>query len=160
MNDMEHAGIIRRYAIGGALGALFYMEPVLTYDLDVFVDLPRRPGGLVSLAPAYDYLHAKGCKEDREHIIIDGTPVQLLVPYNALIEEALAEARATVYGQTPTRVFRAEHLAAIMLQTGRPKDRARLAGFCAEATYDKECLAAILDRHGLAAAWVQWRGEG
>ena len=26
-----------RYAIGGAIGATFYVEPLLTFDLDVFV---------------------------------------------------------------------------------------------------------------------------
>ena len=30
LNDLERAGIVRRHAIGGAMGATFYVEPVLT----------------------------------------------------------------------------------------------------------------------------------
>ena len=28
LNQMEHDGVIKRYAIGGAVGATFYLEPV------------------------------------------------------------------------------------------------------------------------------------
>jgi hypothetical protein len=30
LNDLERAGVVRRYAIGEAMGATFYVEPVLT----------------------------------------------------------------------------------------------------------------------------------
>jgi len=29
LNDLERAGVVRHYAIGGAMGATFYIEPVL-----------------------------------------------------------------------------------------------------------------------------------
>ena len=35
LNDLEVGGIVSRYAIGGAMGAIFYIEPCLTFDLDV-----------------------------------------------------------------------------------------------------------------------------
>ena len=41
LNQLERDGVLGRYAIGGALGATFYVEPLLTFDLDVF---PRREG--------------------------------------------------------------------------------------------------------------------
>jgi hypothetical protein len=37
LNDMVSAGIIQKYAIGGAMGATFYTEPFTTFDLDIFV---------------------------------------------------------------------------------------------------------------------------
>ena len=37
INEMQAAGIIERYAIGGAVGATFYLEPVATLDVDVFI---------------------------------------------------------------------------------------------------------------------------
>lgn len=37
VNQMEADGAIDRYAIGGAVGATFYLEPVATLDVDVFV---------------------------------------------------------------------------------------------------------------------------
>ena len=36
INEMRDAGIIGNYAIGGAIGAIFYLEPIETHDLDVF----------------------------------------------------------------------------------------------------------------------------
>src|SRR5439155_19768084 len=117
LNEMECGGIISRYAIGGAVGAIFYMEPILTYDLDVFVKLPASESGLLTLTALYEHLRGRGFAEEEECIVIEGVPVQLLPPYNPLVEEALAEARDTVFEETPTRVLRAEHLLAIMLQT-------------------------------------------
>jgi len=74
--------VIRRYAIGGAVGAIFYMEPVLTYDLDIFVELPTAGGGLLSLSQVYDYLRAQGYAEERECFNIEGVPVQFLPAFN------------------------------------------------------------------------------
>ena len=55
--------------------------------------------------------------------------MQFLPVYNELTEEALAQAIDVVFGSTPTRVLSAEHLAAIMLETGGPRDHARLTQF-------------------------------
>ncbi len=123
LNELEHAGVIERYAIGGAMGATFYVEPLLTFDLDVFVILPQSAAGLLSLAPLYEALRARGYTEEGECVLIEGIPVQFLPAYNALLDEALREARTTSYEEALTRVVRAEHLIAICLQTGRDKDR-------------------------------------
>jgi hypothetical protein len=97
------AGRMRRYAIGGAVRAIFYMEPVLTYDLDIFVELPTTGSGLLSLSQVYDYLRAQGYAEKHECVNIEGVPVQFLPAFNPLIEEAVAEARDVTFEQTPTR---------------------------------------------------------
>ncbi len=52
LNQLEHEGIIGRYAIGGAVAATRYIEPIQTYDLDIFVMLPVAPSELVSLTVA------------------------------------------------------------------------------------------------------------
>ena len=36
IEEMTRLGIIKAYAIGGGIAATYYIEPVLTYDLDVF----------------------------------------------------------------------------------------------------------------------------
>lgn len=87
---------------------------------------------------------------------IEGVPVQFLPAHNDLLLEALAEAREALYEQTPTRVLRAEHLAAIALQTGRDKDRERVRLLREQALLDKDYLAGVLARHGLEARWKQW----
>ncbi len=156
LNALERDGAIRRYAIGGAMAATFYVEPVLTFDLDVFVLLPKTPGGLVTLAPLYAALRDRGYTEEGECVMIEDVPVQFLPAYNALVEEALAEAKEMSYETTPTRVLRAEHLVAIALQTGRDKDRERVRLMFDQAPLDRAYLADIIARHGLDARWKQW----
>lgn len=154
LGELEAAGLVSRYAIGGAMAATFYAEPVLTFDLDVFVTLPASESGLVSLSPLYDALRRRGYLEERECVIIEGVPVQFLPAYNALVEEAVAEARDTPYEDTETRVVRAEHLVAISLQTGREKDRERVRLLREQAGLDLEYLQKVLVRHKLERAWV------
>ena len=156
LTELERDGLLVRYAIGGAMAATFYVEPVLTFGLDVFVILPRAASGLLTLAPLYDALRARGYAEQGGCVNIEGVPVQFLPAHNALLEEALAEARETFYENTPTRVLRAEHLAAIAVQTGRDKDRERVRLLLEHAPLDGEYLRAVLARHNLEARWKQW----
>ena len=156
LNELEREGVLGRYAIGGAMGATFYVEPLLTFDLDVFVVLPQTGGGLLTLAPLYEALRQRGYAEEEDCVDIEGVPVQFLPAYNALLEEALAEAREILYEQTPTRVVSAEHLTAICVQTGREKDRQRVRVFLEEAELDAERLDAVLTRHNLKGKWNQW----
>jgi hypothetical protein len=156
LNDLERDGVFARYAIGGGIGAIFYMEPFLTYDLDVFVVLPAGGASILTLGPLYAALRQRGYREEGECVNIEGVAVQFLPAYNALIEEALARARAVFYEQTPTRVLGAEHLVAIMLQTGRDKDRQRFSTFLREADLDRNSLEDILRRHQLASRWREW----
>jgi len=46
LNTLEREGVLKRYAIGGAMGALFYVEPFTTFDLDVFVIVPQPEGAV------------------------------------------------------------------------------------------------------------------
>jgi hypothetical protein len=36
VNRMQADGVIDRYALGGAVAAAFYLEPVATIDVDIF----------------------------------------------------------------------------------------------------------------------------
>ena len=157
LNELEREGAFSRYAIGGAMAATFYTEPVLTFDLDVFVVLSRGTGQLISLAPVYEALRARGYGEEKETVMIEGVPVQFLPAYNALVEEALDQAREIDYEGVPARVLRAEHLIAISLQTGRTKDRARVAMLREQASLDLNLLADILKRHHLEEKWKLWK---
>lgn len=158
LNELVRERVIESYAIGGGVAGLFYMEPVLTYDMDVFVFLPQgRPGKLVSLSPIYEYLRRKGYQPQREQIVIEGVPVQFIPAYNDLVEEAVKESVEKRYKKTKTRILRAEHLVAIMLQTDRPKDRARMAQLLEEASIHKGRLDRILKRHDLWQRWHKFR---
>jgi hypothetical protein len=91
--------------------------------------------------------------------MIEGWPVQFLPVADDLDAEALVQAQdieikfSEVEGATTTRVLRAEHLVAIALRVGRPKDLIRVAQFVAEDVVDMAVLCDILDRHGLSGTW-------
>ena len=90
LNRMEADGVVRRYAIGGAVGATFYVEPVATLDVGVFVVFQSQPGALlVSLQPLYEYLGERGGTIDGESVVMEGWPVQFLRPPTPLVEEVL-----------------------------------------------------------------------
>ena len=156
LNDLTQCGVLSSYAIGGAMGATFYVEPVLTFDLDVFIIMPQTVSGLLTLEPLYQALRARGYVEESECVNIEGVPVQFLPAHNDLLMEALSQARAVLYEETPTRVLRAEHLVAIAIQTGRDKDRERVRLLREQADLDKEYLANLLRRHGLEGKWQPW----
>jgi len=159
LNEMQSAGVIGRYAIGGAVAAFFYIEPGTTFDLDVFIAWEPGAEGLLNLGPIYAYLLERGYRAERETIMIEGWAVQFLPPGSALTREALKEAQPVAIGQIPTSIFTKEHLMAICLETGRPKDIARLVQFVEEGDPNEEKLFAILDRHGLRAKWKNFRAR-
>ncbi len=157
IDQMQADGVIEHYAIGGAVGATFQLEPVSTLDVEIVVTFRRETGsGLVSPQPIFDYLAARGCCMEGEYVVIAGWPVQFLPPPGPLVEEALAEAVTVPVGNIPARVFTAEHLAAIALQVGRAKDKARLLQFIEAGVLDSDRFQAILARHRLTDAWQQF----
>lgn len=157
INGMLADGVIGNYAIGGAVGATFYLAPAATVDLDVFVTLPGKTGSLVTLSPLYDFLMARGGRAQDEYIVLESWPVQFLVPGNALEEEAVTQATATDVDEVSTRVMRAEHLVAIALNTGRAKDYARILQFLEQQAVDQKKLNEVLQRHGLAGKWNSFK---
>ena len=103
LNQLEQDGVFSRYAIGGAMGAIFYTEPFLTFDLDVFVlsELLATGGTPIGhtagTAVLRDALRARGYAEENECVTIEGVPVQFLPACNSLVEEALDEAQESLY---------------------------------------------------------------
>ena len=157
LNELKKSGLVGEYAIGGAIALLFYTEPVLTYDVDVFCLLSPSQGYLVTLSPIYEFLKAKGYREQKEHVLIEGVPVQIIPAYNDLVSEAVSEAATVRFKRTRTRVLRVEHLLAIMLQTDRAKDRTRITHLLDEVKIDARRLGGILRRHGLSAKWREFK---
>ena len=156
INALQEAGIIGQSAIGGAMGATFYLEPISTYDLDIFVLFKSPP---LILAPIYEFLQARGHQAEGDAITICGWPVQFLPAESALLREAVEQAVAVDFEGVPTRVMTGEHLAAIAVQTGRAKDFARLLAFVESGQLDAGRLEDVLERHGLVDAWAKFEAR-
>ena len=155
LNDLKEEGILQEYALGGATALLFYAEPMLTFDVDVFVYLPGKQDlkTLVDLSSLYAALKTKGYTVEKEHVLIKGIPVQFIPVYNALVEEAVKEASKKEYEGVKIRVFKLEYLLAIMVDTHRPKDKERIRKIVEETAFDQKTLEDILKRHGLQNRW-------
>lgn len=158
INDLERAGLIERQAIGGAMGATFYLEPISTFDLGIFVVF-RDPPLLLTLTPIYDFLKTRGHRPAGDAVVIGNWPVQFLPAETPLLREAVEQARAVDYEGVPARVMTAEHLMAIAVQTGRAKDHARLVAFVEAGVADRARLEGILSRHDLKTVWQRFESR-
>lgn len=160
INQMRRDGVIESYAIGGAVGATFYLEPAATLDIDLFVAMLTDPQALIiDPRPIYNYLTSRGYMVDGEYIIVEGWPVQFLIPPGPLVEEALRAAVEIDIEGIPAMAFSAEHLAAIALQTGLAKDKARLLQFIEVGATQAETFEGIVTHHGLAATWDTFKNQ-
>ena len=151
LNELVAEKVIKDYAIGGAMGAMFYMETISTIDLDVFVVFCD-DFNLLPLQPIYDALKVRGYSPDeneRECVNVAGTPVQFLPAYNPLLIEAVVHSLPFDYEGIPTKVLEAEYLAAICVQTGRMKDRLRVQMFLESEGFDKDKFELILTKFNL-----------
>jgi len=148
IEEMMRQGVIKAYAIGGGIAATYYIEPVLTYDLDIFF-IPVKEG-LDVLAPIYEYAGKRGYETHAETIVIEGFPVQFIPAYNDLVRDAVENAATLKYREVSATVVAPEYLIAIALQTGRPKDKERAARLLDEATIDRSVLGRIVESFGLA----------
>jgi len=160
VNQMKADRIIANYAIGGAVGATFYLEPVSTLDVDIFIEVHAMAGSsIISLDPIFSYLREHGCKMEGEYIVISGWPVQFLPASGPLLEEALDNAVEVDVDGEPVRVLTAEYLAAIALQTGRAKDKARLLQFIEAHALDRTKFEELVKRHQLVDRWRDFQQQ-
>ena len=146
-NELVVAGLIEDWALGGALAAIYYVEPFTTYDADIFF-IPKDKGLTAGIPAIYAHLQAQGWQVEREHLLVRGFPVQFLAA-SGLTEEAVREAGRIDYEGVPAKVFLAEHIVAIAASVGRSKDKARIEQMLQQADLDKTKLENILQRHKL-----------
>jgi hypothetical protein len=146
-NELVSAGLIEDYALGGALAAIYYVEPFTTYDADI-IFLAKDKTLSAGIPAIYAYLQSKGWRVEREHLLVNDFPVQFLAA-SGLTEEGVRHAKQIEYEGVPAKVFRPEYIIAIAASVGRHKDLARIEQLMAQARIDKALLDDILLRHNL-----------
>jgi len=155
INELKTEAVIKDFAIGGGIAVLYYTEPLLTYDLDIFF-VPIKDS-LDVLAPIYSFLKKRDYKTSKEHILVEGVPVQFIPVYNDLVKDAVSHSRKVNYGRLKTNVVGLEYLIAIMLQTYRAKDRERLVTILEETEFDSKRLMSILKKYSLYDKFKKFR---
>ncbi len=163
INALKKRKLIEDYAIAGGIAAMFYIEPILTYDLDVFVILTRdkKKSRVIDLTSVYSFLKKRKYKWKGEHIIVEGVPVQF-IPVDELEEEAVRKAKAITYKGVRTKIVTLEYLVVILLRAGRKKDIAKVEKLLAQAKAKMAVLKKIARAHGLQdllTAMIKGRNE-
>ena len=141
-NELVSAGVIEDYALGGALAAIYYVEPFTTYDADI-IFVPKDKTLSAGIPAIYSHLQSKGWRVEREHLVVNDFPVQFLAA-SGLTEEAVRNAKPIEYEGVPAKVFRPEYIS-----VGRHKDLARIEQLMTHAKIDKTLLEDILRRYKL-----------
>jgi hypothetical protein len=148
INKMYREGVLKNYAIGGAVATIYYTEPFATKDIDIFF-IPSEKEGLISLTPFYDFLLKKGYNTYKEYIIIGEIPIQFIPAATDLEKEAVENAILVKYKNLEIKIFKPEYLIAIFLKVYRPKDKVKLIKLIDQTKIDKPFLKDILQRYGL-----------
>jgi len=158
INELKQKGLIKDYAIGGAIGVLRWVEPFFTRDLDIFIILPKKlkEKNLIILSPIYEYLKKKGYLWKEQWIIIEGIPVDLF-PVDELEKEAVENAKETEYQGAKTKIIVPEYLIALFLRTNRDKDERKIQMLLEQAQINMEKLTKILNEHGLTEKFVKYK---
>ena len=157
INSLLNSGILNKYAIAGGMAQFYYIEPSVTYDLDLIVNIDSEENALTPLSQIYAWAEKNNYLTDNEHIMIEGIPVQFLPEYNPLVSEALANSRNISLFEVDTYILEPEYLMAIMLQTGRPSDHERLIRFFSEADPDLRKFKTIINKFGLEKKYDVFR---
>ena len=162
LNDLVAAGVVERYAIGGAVAEIYWGEPVDTSDLDVFVLVPPTAHPLMPLEDVYRHLKERGHVPEQEFVRIEGLPVQFLLADSpsGLAKEALNRAEQVPYGEGGVlfSVVTPEYLIALALELGRSKDYLRVSRLLeyARRPPDLDAIRDIVARYHLGEKWQRF----
>jgi len=152
LNELKRKKIISEYAIGGGVATLVYVEPILTYDIDIFVVIKTK-GPITLLSPIYNYLKSIGYDQwVGEHIIIEGHHVQF-IPADQLETEAVLYAKIKIYPGTRVKVVAPEYLIALFLRAGRSKDKIKAKMLLDQAKINMTKLMRILRKYDLVSRY-------
>lgn len=145
INDLEERRVIRRYALSGNLAFMFYLGPIVSYDLEVLCLMPegRRVSGV------YDYFRGKESDDESEHILIASVPVKFVEASSELQKEAVENAVEHLYKEMKVRVVSYEYLIALSLTDGKAQIRHRLRRAITAVMPDLKVLNDIVERHKL-----------
>jgi predicted nucleotidyltransferase len=141
LNKLKRMGVIRDYAIGGAHAVAYYLEPVKTFDFDIFL-LIESDEDFYSFR---NYIRKSGLKKSGTHVVIDDTPVHFLPgSMDPFINEAVRKAKRIRVGGIRTKVLSVEYLILSHLISFRLKDKMVIPDLLELA--NRETLMAIIER--------------
>lgn len=155
MNGMKKEGLIKDYALFGAMAVAMYDEAISTMDFDMVVAMEQ--DGFVNMAPIYQYIVNAGYRMEGLHFIIGDVPLDIVViknDPNDILYDALKHAQSIKTDIGTAKVFTPDYLAAIALSVGRKKDYRKVDLLLNSITSD---FSRILKKYGLTKKWNDYK---
>jgi len=141
LNRLKRAGVIKDYAIGGAHAVAYYLEPVKTLDLDIFVFAESDQDFFIFRT----YIKKAGFRMRGTHVIIDDMPVHFLPgSLHPFINEAVRKGKRIRVNNIPTKILTVEYLIISLLMAFRLKDKMVIPDLL--ELVDMERLRPIIER--------------
>ncbi|MGB9627117.1 MAG: hypothetical protein ACPL6D_00525 [Thermodesulfobacteriota bacterium] len=120
LNRIKKTGIIKDYAIGGAHAVAYYLEPIKTIDLDIFIYADSDQDFYIFRS----YIKKSGFKIRGTYVMVDDIPVHFLPGFlHPFINEAIKKAKRIRVKNIPTKVLTVEYLMLSLLLAYRLKDK-------------------------------------
>jgi hypothetical protein len=120
LNRLKKTGVMKDYAIGGAHAVAYYLEPVKTLDLDIFVFAESDQDFYIFRT----YIKKAGFIMRGTHVIIDDMPVHFLPgSLHPFINEAVRKGKRIRVNNIPTKILTVEYLIISLLMAFRLKDK-------------------------------------
>lgn len=160
INRAQADGVIDQYAVAGAAGAAFYIEPAAVLEAEIYVKLPSETtSSALSLAPIYQYFSARGDAVEGDLVTIATWPTRFLALATDLEHEGFNESVPKEVEGMKTWVMTPEHLVGIALQTGRPEDLTLALKLLNSEAVDRNKLHLMLHRFGLGPRWHEFSSK-
>lgn len=155
LDDMRERSIIGKYAIGGAVAAILYDEPISTVDLDIFfVSAKPTTSPILDMSPIYDYCRTEGFSFDHEFIDIYGWLVQFVEGSNKkLWLDAINNSRILKVADVEVPVIAPEYLLVMWILAGREKDFDKIGRLLRGELVNTEEFRELVDRYGFESEW-------
>lgn len=155
LEDMRQCSVIGKYAVGGAVAAILYDEPISTVDLDIFFISAKPSTALIlDMGPIYDYCRERGFSFDHEFIDIFGWLVQFVEASNKqLWLDGINNSRFLRVGDVDVPVVGPEYLLAMWLLAGREKDFDKIGRFLHGELVDTAEFLRLVKKFGLKSEW-------
>jgi predicted nucleotidyltransferase len=141
LDKLKTENKLKSYAIFGAVGASYYMEPVYTNDVDIIVFSESDSDYII----IWNELKKYAQKIETFGFRIDNTEVQIFPStISSLFQDSLKTAKNIKVDGTFVRVVDKEHLILLFLSAGRQRDKFK-ASILLE-TADLKYLKSLLER--------------
>jgi hypothetical protein len=143
VNKLQKAGLIKNYAIGNDIAAIYYTEPFYAKEMDVFFTQQENINTKKASSMICAWLKSKGYKRTKD------MPLHLISATDELTREAIEKSVRIKYRSSVTRIFRPEYIIAVMMMTHTIKDKEIIQKLLRQTKVNKRRLNVILNRFGL-----------